>query len=60
MLVEEASDPDALDLASLKEKLSEAESAISEADEGSEAQSKARRDKRRWETFISIAEGGAS
>jgi F-type H+-transporting ATPase subunit epsilon len=57
ILVEEAHPPDELDASSLKEKLSEAESALESAEEGSEEERVAKRDRNRWETFIGIAEG---
>ncbi len=57
LLVEEAHAPDELDSSDLREKLKRAESEIDSAEDGSEAQRKAQRDKRRWETFIAIAEG---
>ncbi|MBA3746971.1 MAG: ATP synthase F1 subunit epsilon [Solirubrobacterales bacterium] len=57
VLVEEAHPPDELDVADLKDKLSEAESGLSAAEDDSEEQKRCSRDKRRWETFIRIAEG---
>jgi F-type H+-transporting ATPase subunit epsilon len=60
ILVEEAHPPDSLDLADLREKLSRAEDALSAAEDGTEEQRRATRDKRRWEAFIRIAEGGDS
>jgi len=57
VLVEEAHAPDQLDVAQLEERLSAAEKALSEAEEGSEAQRLAERDKRRWEAFLRIARG---
>jgi F-type H+-transporting ATPase subunit epsilon len=57
ILVEEAHTPDSLDVADLRNKLSRAEDALSSAEEGSEERRRAARDKRRWETFIAIAEG---
>jgi F-type H+-transporting ATPase subunit epsilon len=58
MLVEEAHPPDELDVGTLREKLQRAEQEIESTDEGSEQRRVAERDKRRWETFIAIAEGG--
>ncbi len=55
LLVEEAHDPGDLDVADLKEKIRRADEAIAEAETGSEAESRARRDKRRWEAFLSVA-----
>ena len=57
ILLEEAHTPDSLDVADLREKLSRAEDALSSAQDGSEEQRRAARDKRRWEAFIAIAEG---
>ena len=57
ILVEEAVDPSSLDVAELRDKLSTAERELDQADEGSEAARVAARDKRRWETFLRLAEG---
>jgi F-type H+-transporting ATPase subunit epsilon len=57
ILVEEAHPPDSLDLTDLREKLSRAEDALSAAEDDTEEQRRAARDKRRWEAFIRIAEG---
>jgi F-type H+-transporting ATPase subunit epsilon len=57
ILVEEAHEPGDIDTGSLKEKLKDAESRLESAEEGSEDERVAQRDKRRWETFIEIAEG---
>jgi F-type H+-transporting ATPase subunit epsilon len=57
ILVEEAHPPDSLDLADLRDKLSNAEEALSSAEPDSEEQRRAARAKRRWEAFIRIAEG---
>lgn len=59
VLVEEAHAPDALDVADLREKLRAAEEALAKAEPGTEEQRRAGRDRRRWETFIAIAQGGA-
>jgi F-type H+-transporting ATPase subunit epsilon len=56
LLVEEAHTPEELDAGELREKLKRAEDEVESADEGSEAANKAARDKRRWETFLAIAE----
>jgi F-type H+-transporting ATPase subunit epsilon len=58
VLVEEAHDPGELDVSSLRDRLSQAEQALSEAEEGSEAERSAQRDQRRWTAFLRIAEGG--
>ena len=60
LLVEEAHPPEELDVAELREKLQRAEQELESAEEGSEAESKAARDRRRWEAFIAVAEGGGS
>ena len=57
VLVEEAHTPDELDVADLREKLKAAEDGLSTAEEGSEELKRCSRDKRRWESFIAIAEG---
>ena len=57
ILVEEAYDPDGLDVSSLRDRLSEAERTLEEADEDSERARMAQRDKRRLERFLAIAEG---
>ena len=60
VLVEEAHSPDSLDVGDLRDKLSRAEDALSAAEDDSEEQRRAARDKRRWETFIAIAEGNGT
>ena len=56
LLVEEAHAPDSLDVADLREKLTKAEKALSDAELGTAEFDRAARDKRRWETFIAVAE----
>jgi F-type H+-transporting ATPase subunit epsilon len=58
VLVEEAHRPEELDSADLRERLSKAERDAEQAEEGSEERRRALRDKRRWEAFLAIAEGG--
>jgi F-type H+-transporting ATPase subunit epsilon len=58
LLVEEAHEPDALDAAQLRDRLQQAESELEGAGEDSEKRRVAERDKRRWEAFLRIAEGG--
>jgi F-type H+-transporting ATPase subunit epsilon len=58
ILVEEASDPSSLDAGSLRDKLATAERELEQAEDGSEAARVALRDKRRWEAFLRLAEGG--
>jgi F-type H+-transporting ATPase subunit epsilon len=57
VLVEEALNPDQLDTADLQDRLRRAEEAVSNAEEGTEEQRRALRDKRRWEAFLTIAGG---
>jgi F-type H+-transporting ATPase subunit epsilon len=56
LLVEEAHQPSQLDLAQLRDRLSQAEAEIASAGDDTEKLRVAQRDKRRWETFIGIAE----
>ena len=60
VLVEEVHDPGELNTSEIQEKLGEAEHELESAEEGSEAQRIAQRDKRRWEAFLRVAEGGDS
>jgi F-type H+-transporting ATPase subunit epsilon len=55
ILVEDAVEPGSLSTSDLQDQLSRAERELSEADEDSEAQRKALRDKRRAEAFLRIA-----
>ena len=57
LLVEEATPPDELDSAELKERLQRAERELDEAEEGSEQERVAQRAKRRWEAFLEVADG---
>jgi F-type H+-transporting ATPase subunit epsilon len=57
LLVEEAHEPGDLDASDLKEKLKRAEQEAESAEEDSEQRRTAERAKRRWETFLQIAEG---
>jgi F-type H+-transporting ATPase subunit epsilon len=59
VLVEEATAPDKLDVAELKEKLRASEDGYSSAEDDSEEQKRCARDTRRWKAFLSIAEGGS-
>jgi F-type H+-transporting ATPase subunit epsilon len=59
LLVEEAMDPDQLDRSDLEERVKRAEEECREAEEGSEALRRAQRDKRRWERFLEIGQGGS-
>lgn len=58
ILVEEAHPPADLDVADLRDKLRKSEDALSAADAGTEEARRAARDKRRWQAFLRIAEGG--
>lgn len=58
LLLEEAHPADDLDVADLREKLSRADEALAEAEDGSEAERRAQRDKRRAEAFLSVAGEG--
>jgi F-type H+-transporting ATPase subunit epsilon len=55
VLVEEAVPPDQLDTADLQDRLRRAEEAAERAEDGSEEQRRALRDKKRWEAFLQIA-----
>ena len=57
LLVEEAIDPDELDVSDLENKLREAEDELSGAEDDSEAGRRAARAKKRWEAFIRVAKG---
>ncbi len=57
LLVEEAHAKEDLDTSELQEKVKRADDAIAEAEDGSEAQARARRDKRRAEAFLAVASG---
>jgi F-type H+-transporting ATPase subunit epsilon len=58
LLVEEAHEPGELDAADLRDRLQQAERELEESGEDSERRRVAERDKRRWEAFLRIAEGG--
>jgi F-type H+-transporting ATPase subunit epsilon len=58
LLVEEAHRPEELDTSQLRDRLQEAERQLESAEEDSEKRRVAERDKRRWERFLEIAEGG--
>ena len=59
LLVEEAHEPGSLDVAELRDRLQQAERELDESGGDSERRRVAERDKRRWEAFLRIAEGGA-
>jgi F-type H+-transporting ATPase subunit epsilon len=57
VLVEEAMPPDQLNSSDLQDRLRRAEEAAERAEDGSEEQRRAQRDKKRWEAFLRIAQG---
>ena len=57
LLVQDAVRPESLDAADLTDRLRRAEEAERGAAEGSEERRRAARDRRRWETFLAMAEG---
>jgi F-type H+-transporting ATPase subunit epsilon len=57
VLVEEATQPDALDTGRLRERLEQAERELEEAGDDTERRRVAERDVRRMESFLRIAEG---
>jgi F-type H+-transporting ATPase subunit epsilon len=57
VLVEEAMNPDQLDTSDLQERLRRAEEAVERAEDGTEEQRRARRDRKRWQAFLDIAGG---
>jgi len=57
VLVEEAVRPDDLNASDLQDRLRRAEEAADRAEEGSEDQRRAQRDRKRWEAFLRIAQG---
>src|SRR3954463_14737335 len=60
ILVEDALDPDSLDTSDLEDRLRRAEEALEQAEEDTEERRRAERDKKRWEAFLEIAQGGGS
>ena len=57
VLVEEALPPDQLNTSDLQDRLRRAEQAAEQAEDGSEEQRRALRDRKRWEAFLRIAQG---
>jgi F-type H+-transporting ATPase subunit epsilon len=55
VLVEEALPPDQLDTSDLQDRLRTAEEAAERAEDGSEEQRRAQRDRKRWQAFLEIA-----
>lgn len=60
VLVEEALDPDTLDAGALRDQVKQFSDEASSADDDSEAERTALRNKRRAEAFLAIAEGGTN
>ena len=58
VLVDEVFGVDDLDAADLQDRLRRAEDELSGAEDGSEEQAAAKRDKRRYEAFLKLARGG--
>jgi F-type H+-transporting ATPase subunit epsilon len=58
LLVQEAHEPDSLDAGELRDRVQEAERELDDAGEDTEKRRIAKRNKRRWEAFLRIAEGG--
>jgi len=56
VLVEEAIAPDALDRSTFEQRLKEAREAAENAEDGTEQQSRAQRDVRRYEAFLAVAQ----
>jgi len=56
LLVEEAHPPSELDTGQLRERLQQADRELAEAGDDTERKRVAERDKRRWETFLRIAQ----
>jgi F-type H+-transporting ATPase subunit epsilon len=59
VLVDEVFGVDDLNAADLRDRLQRAEDELSSAEDGSEEQASAKRDKRRYEAFLKLAEGDA-
>jgi F-type H+-transporting ATPase subunit epsilon len=59
ILVEEALDPSTLNVSELQDRLRQADAELEHAQDDSEEQRLLRRDKRRWEAFLAIAQGGS-
>ena len=57
VLVEEALRPEDLNTSDLQDRLRRAEEAAERAEDGSEEQRRAQRDRKRWEAFLKIAQG---
>ena len=58
VLIAEAIPPEELDAANLRERLDDATRRVEEAEDGSAAQERAQRERRRFEAFLELAESG--
>ncbi|MBA2637699.1 MAG: ATP synthase F1 subunit epsilon [Solirubrobacterales bacterium] len=58
LLVQDAVRPEDLDAADLRDRLGRSEEAEQAAEEGSEERRRAGRDRKRWQAFLQMAEGG--
>jgi len=58
LLIDELQSPDALDAADLRDRVSSADDRVRSSPDGSEELRVAKRDKRRYETWLKIVEGG--
>jgi F-type H+-transporting ATPase subunit epsilon len=58
LLVQDAEDPSSLNVSDLQDRLRRAEDEERNAEEDSEERRQATRDRKRWEAFIAIAQGG--
>lgn len=55
LLVEEAVDPDSLDVSTLESQLQNAREAVEQAEEGTEERRRAEQDVKRWQAFLKVA-----
>src|SRR4051812_33255341 len=60
VLVQDAEAPDSLNTSDLQDKLRTAEQELERAEDGSEAERAAQRDKKRWKAFLRVAEGDSA
>lgn len=60
MLVDELQEPASLDATDLRDRLRRSEEQLSSSGDGSEEQRAAKRDKRRYETWLKIVDGSAA
>jgi F-type H+-transporting ATPase subunit epsilon len=57
LLVQDATKPEDLDAAVIRDRLSEAERELESADQGSERHRQAEREQKRWRAYLKVAEG---